>query len=910
MLAIALVAAAAAADDPSAWWSYQPIADPAPPKVADPGWCRNGIDHFVVARLEAEGLEPPPEADRSTLIRRATFDLTGLPPSPEEVERFLADDSEGAWAALIDRLLASPQYGEQWGRHWLDLVRYADTNGFERDSDKPGAWRYRDWVVEALNEDKPYDRFLVEQLAGDELPDRTFESMVATGYYRLGMWDDEVPDLKQAQFDDLDGIVDVTARTMLGVGLGCARCHDHKGDPIPQSDYYAFAAYFAGVRPYKTAAGNSIEAANVTRRIAESFGRVDPTDEHAKYLKERAELIAQLTELQGRVPAPPPSAAAGRPLAAHYEFEVARDADESARSIVASSVPGPAARVADLTFGERGRYGLAATFDGGDDRLTLDNPIGEDFTISFWLKTDRIARGSDTDPRWFLGAGLIDGELPGVVDDFGIAVVGSGIVAAGVGHPETFVHSPPGYNDGLWHHVALTREQPTGVVRLFVDGWMAQEARGGTQPLRAPRTLTIGGANPGGGAFSGQLDDIRLYSAALAPREVLSLATEVAADQAEAIAAGLAERDAAEWSASLARLEGLAPPATEGEPILCVVEAKGAPPPMHVLTRGSPHAPAALVEPAPPKVLGTYESPAFEPAHGESTGRRTALARWITDPRNPLTARVAVNRIWQHHFGQGLVGSASDFGHFGEKPTHPELLDWLARRFIRDGWSVKAMHRLIMESAAYRMSSVPSTETLARDEANAFLSRQRMRRVSSEELRDSILSASGTMNSSMGGSGDRPPLPPAVLATSSRPDEVWPLTAEPSWTRRSLYLHQKRSLQDPLLASFDQADIDNTCPVRFTTVQPTQSLILLNGEFANAQARKLADRLEREHPGDRGAQVNRAVELAYGRKATSDEVREGSEFIESMVREGHDDDDARALFALMLLNSNEFLHID
>ena len=897
-------------EDPLAWWSYQPIANPAPPAVADPAWCRNDIDRFVLARLEGAGLHPAPEADRLTLVRRATFDLTGLPPTPEEAAQYLGDGSAAAWGNLIDRLLSSPHYGEQWGRHWLDLVRYADTNGFERDSDKPSAWRYRDWVVKAFNDDKPYDRFLVEQLAGDELSDRDFDSMVATGYYRLGMWDDEVPDLKQAQYDDLDGIVDVTARTMLGIGLGCARCHDHKGDPIPQSDYYAFAAYFAGVRPYKTAAGNSIEAANVTRRISASFGRIDPADEHAKYLEERTGIIAHLRAMQVKVPTPPPPASAARPLKAHYEFEVQKDADASARSTLASSVPGPMARVADLTFGEGGRYGLAATFDGGDDRLTLDNPIGEDFTISLWMKTDRIARGSDTDPRWFLGAGLVDGELPGIVDDFGIAIVGGGIIAAGVGHPETFVHGPPGYNDGAWHHVALTREQATGIVRLFVDGWMANEAKGGSQPLREPKTLTIGGANPGGGAFSGQMDDIRLYSAALAPHEVLSLATDVAADQADAIAAGLSDADANEWRTALTRLEELAPPATEGESVLCVVEAKGAPPPMHVLTRGSPHAPAAPVEPSPPSVIATYESPAIESSHGESTGRRLALARWITDPRNPLTARVAVNRIWQHHFGQGLVGSASDFGHFGELPTHPELLDYLAQQFIKSGWSVKAMHRLIMDSAAYRMSSVPSEEALAKDAPNSLLSRQRLRRVSSEELRDSILSASGALNPAMGGAGDRPPLPEAVLATSSRPHEVWPLTGESSWTRRSLYLHQKRSLQDPLLSSFDQADIDNTCPVRFVTTQPTQSLILLNGDFANTQARKFAERIEAEQPGDLQAQVNRAVELAYGREATAEEAKSGIAFIAAMKAEGQDEPQARALFALMLINSNEFLHID
>jgi hypothetical protein len=244
-------------------WCWQAPERATAPPVTQAAWCRGDIDRFVLARLEAAGIAPAPEADRVALVRRATFDLTGLPPTPDEVAAFVADTRPDAWERVIDRLLASPRYGEKWGRFWLDLVRYADTNGFERDGDKPDAWKYRDWVVQAFNDDKPYDRFVLEQLAGDELPDRDFGSLVATGYYRLGMWDDEVPDLAQAQADDMDGIVDITARTFLGIPMGCVRCHDHKGDPIPHRDYYRFAAFFAGVRPYKTSPFNSIAAENV-----------------------------------------------------------------------------------------------------------------------------------------------------------------------------------------------------------------------------------------------------------------------------------------------------------------------------------------------------------------------------------------------------------------------------------------------------------------------------------------------------------------------------------------------------------------------------------------------------------------------------------------------------------------------
>ncbi|NBQ89079.1 MAG: DUF1553 domain-containing protein, partial [Betaproteobacteria bacterium] len=298
---------------------------------------------------------------------------------------------------------------------------------------------------------------------------------------------------------------------------------------------------------------------------------------------------------------------------------------------------------------------------------------------------------------------------------------------------------------------------------------------------------------PGGTALAEQLRELILKQ----PMDALT----------EALLIFAARRD---------HLQGVIQPAlARGEVVLSVSETGLEPAPVHVLTRGSPHAPAERVEPAVPAVLATFEPPAPAVAHGESTGRRTALAAWITDPRNRLASRVAVNRLWQHHFGVGIVPSSNDFGRLGDKPTHPELLDWLARRLMADGWSMKAMHRLMMTSATYRMSSVPGEAALENDPGNERLSRFRLRRLSAEELRDSLLAANGTINLERGGPGVRPPLPEEVLATSSRPHDVWPLTPEPSWTRRSVYMHQKRSIQDPLLAVFDQADIDNPCPVRF-----------------------------------------------------------------------------------------------
>jgi hypothetical protein len=335
-------------------------------------------------------------------------------------------------------------------------------------------------------------------------------------------------------------------------------------------------------------------------------------------------------------------------------------------------------------------------------------------------------------------------------------------------------------------------------------------------------------------------------------------------------------------------------------------------PETHVMLRGSPHALGDKVEPAVPLIAArTAPEPAVKPAHGESSGRRLALANWMVDPRNGLAWRTIANRIWQHHFGEGLSSTPNDFGRLGEQPTHPELLDWLAATMVEQGGSMKAMHRLIMTSAAYRMSSVPGEQELAKDAPNELLTRFRMRRLSAEELRDSMLVANGTFNPAVGGPPVLPPLPKEVLATSSRPYEVWPVTPEESWSRRSLYIKLKRSIQHPLLTSFDLADLDSPCPVRFSTVVPTQALSMMNGELTNREAALLARRVEREHPGDVRAQIVRARQLASGRTPDAKEVDEAIAFLDDIQkREGLSPAQALDSLCLVLFNLNEFLYID
>lgn len=676
-------------------WAFQPIKRPEIPAVKNAAWVRNPIDAFVLARLEKKGLAPNPPAIAKELIRRATYDLTGLPPSPEAAvasAKVLPDDD---WSRLVDQLLDSPHYGEQWARHWLDLVRYAESNSYERDDAKPNAWRYRDYVIRAFNSDKPYDRFIKEQLAGDELPDADNESLIATGYYRLGIWDDEPADRELAKFDALDDIVTTTGQVFLGLTVDCARCHNHKIDPISQADYYRFVSFFRNINHYKNGG---------------------PTDE-------------------------------------------------------------------------------AMLFDNAEQKAGYERKVAE-------LETKRNQ----------------------------------------------------------------TKNAIETITKLF-----AEKSRVGTGDSEA---LTKAIKEQG--------------------REVLG---EEAFSSYEHLL---------EVSAELEK---------ESVPVdraLVVTESGPAPPDTFVLLRGNPAAHGDKVEPG---FLTVMKSPAPEiPAaapDAKSCGRRLALANWIASPDNQLTARVMVNRIWQHHFGRGLVRSPNNFGLQGDRPTHPELLDWLASEFIASGWSVKAMHRLIMNSNTYRMSSGSRPEALAADPENDLFWRFNMRRLTGEEIRDSILAVNGTLNPKMFGPSIYVDIPKAVLATQSVPGKGWGHSSSEEQARRSIYIFVKRSLLVPILESFDLAETDRTTPVRFVSVQPTQALGMINSDFINEQARLFADRLRTERKGNLRAQVSRGISLVTSREPGDAEVADGLSLIERLEKlDGVPPERALDNFCLMLLNLNEFVYLD
>jgi mono/diheme cytochrome c family protein len=667
-----------------AHWAFRPLERPPLPPAAAPAM--NPIDAFIDAGLAARGLPRSPAADKATLLRRATYGVTGLPPTEQEMREFLADESPGAWEKAVDRLLASPRYGEHWGRHWLDLVRYAETNSFERDGVKPHVWRYRDYVIRSLNDDKPYDRFVLEQLAGDELPEPDADSLIATGYYRLGLWDDEPADKRQARYDWLDDIVSTTGQVFLGLTINCARCHDHKIDPLPQRDYYALLSFFHNVTPM---GDRHMNPAFIERPLPEA----------------------------GVTPA--------------EAADLARERD-------------------------RRRAEAEANIKAIDQRIKE--------------------------------------------------------------------HGDQALDD---------------LARQDLAGWKQLLAELDAEAGRQPKALVVSEYGP----------------------------------QA---------------------------------------------PETFVFARGNPHAepkPEHRVEPAFPGIL---EPPAPEiapSASGRSSGRRTALANWITSPTNPLTARVLANRIWQYHFGRGIVRSPNNFGLMGDPPTHRELLDWLAAELVAGGWRLKSLHKTILMSRAYRAASTAVPEALARDPLNDALWRFDMRRLAAEEIRDSIHVTSGGFNPQMFGPSVYPDLPQAVLATQSRPGEGWGKSAPAEQARRSVYIHVKRSLLTPILADFDLADPDTSCPVRFTTTQPTQALGMMNGDFLHAQARVFAERIRREAGGTNAdqteAMVRRAIEVALVRPASDAEVERGVALVDELeTKDGVGPGRALELYCLMVLNLNEFAYLD
>jgi hypothetical protein len=631
-------------------WAFEAVRRPPVPAVRDQAWVRSAVDAFVLARLEKQGLKPAPRAERRTLLRRVYLDLIGLPPTPEELKAYLDDRSPHAFRKVVDDLLARPQYGERWARHWLDVARYAESNGYERDGGRAYAWRYRDYVIRSFNGDKPYDRFVREQIAGDELANSDAEMQIATTFLRLGTWDDEPADEKTDRYDQLDDVLGSTASAILGVTLRCARCHDHKFEPFTQKDYYRMLAVFEPLqRP--------------------QLGR---------------------TELY--------------PL-------VGEEA-------------------------ERAAY-----------RARLRK---------------------------------IDGYL------------------------------------SKYHH--LLKGSSTAEER---GSWERQDAA-----LRKLRSC----------------EPARAYV----------------------------------WGENT-RVEDT-----------------------HVLHRGDPNRPKEAVTPGLPEVLVRKQP---DPPHAltKTSGRRLWLANWLTSPDNPLTARVMVNRLWQWHFGEGIVPTPNDLGVNGEAPSHPELLDWLAAEFMSSGWNIKHLQRLIVLSNTYKMASTLDPQAAKLDPKGRLRWRWTQRRLEAEAVRDSALAVSGRLNPEMGGPSMFPPLPQAVLQGQSRPGDGWKTSDEIQASRRSIYIFVKRSLAVPELELLDTPDTTCSCEKRPVSTTAPQALTFLNGAFLRQQAKYFAERLRREAGESHGQQIRRAFDLALCRPVREDELRLSLDFLGRQPLEA---------FCLVLLNTNEFAYVD
>lgn len=822
-------------------WAFDPVRQPAVPVRPDGTTAENPIDAFIESKLAAKHLAMSPPAQPRVLLRRLSYDLTGLPPTPEQVtdfERRASIDFNAAWETEIDRLLASEHYGERWARHWLDVVRYAETNSFERDGPKPHAWRYRDYVIRAFNADKPYNLFLLEQLAGDELPEITKDSLIATGFYRLGIWDDEPADRELAMYDGFDDIVTTVGQGLLGLTLNCSRCHDHKIDPLPTKDYYATVAFFRNLTP--NGYGPHIERPLLGSK-----------EDRQSYAEREASLRENGNQLQMRLSA----------------------VEELLRNELESSHPEA-------------------------DRLDLDEMEYRFYRDTFRQLPDFDVIKPETVGR--LEPPLLDIGLATRPDDFGFVFVGKLIV------PE----------DGEY----TFRLDSDDGSRLTIDGNVVIEYDGihGTgQPKRGKISLSAGRHDFRVDYFQGSFGKGLLldWSGPSFKRRTLTRPNRNTVDLNQILQTAMAEKldqdHVAEYKKLRRELEQNSKRKPWDEYGMCVSEAGTNAPDTHILMRGSPQAPGDLVQPGFPGILGGGVPEIAPNADAKTSGRRLALARWIASPENRLTGRVFVNRIWQHHFGRGIVRSPNNFGQLGEPPTHPELLDYLAAKFVQDGWSIKSLHRQIVRSRAYQQSSIASDDALERDPNNDGFSRFDLRRLSAEEIRDSILMANGRLNPTLYGPSVYPELSAEVLASQSVPGKGWEKSTAADQSRRSVYIHVKRSLLVPMMANFDFPDSDTSCEARFITTQPGQALGMMNGDFLHQQALEFARRLATEAGENRRDQVARGFGLTLARPPTEEEIERGLKLIDTLESQhGLSRDVALANFSLFLFNINEFVYVD
>jgi mono/diheme cytochrome c family protein len=825
-----------------AHWSLRPLKRPPLPRLRNTAWPRNGLDSFVLERLEREGLRPSAEADKITLLRRVMLDLTGLPPTPAEVDAFLKDTSPGAYEKVVDRILASPRYGERMAALWLNGARYADTNGYQNDGERQ-MWRWRDWVIEAFNRNVPFDQFTIEQLAGDMLPHATLDQRIASGFNRNHRGNAEggiIPEEYAVEY--VVDRVETTATVWLGLTVGCARCHDHKFDPIAQKEFYRLFAYFNNV-PER---GKAIKYGNSPPMIPA------PTREQQQQLKELDTRLAaaerRFQEVQPRI------------ATAQAEWEKAWKTEQPVEGAIAEGllVHYPLdgdSRAGNFKDGSPvytpGRLGRGADFDG---RRFLDAGdvahFGylDKFSCAAWI-CPREARGGTilsrmTDAPQAAGYSvrLEDGHLH---------------VALAVRWLDDAirVHTERRLVPGRWCHVVVTYDgsRVADGIKVYLDGRpekLVVDLDDLNQDFRSKEPLRLGAGNGPDGRFHGLLDDVRIYRGALTEEDAGVLATADAIDDIIARPVGArtplqvrklrryfldheAPLDLRQAREQFLRLRRQREKLIESFPTTMVMKEMPAPRDTFVLLRGEYDKHGEKVTPGVPASL--------PPLPEGVPNNRLSLARWLVDPANPLTARVTVNRYWQMLFGTGLVKTVEDFGSQGEWPSHPDLLDWLATEFVHTGWDIKATLRTIVTSATYRQSSRVTRELLRRDPENRLLARGPRFRLSAEMVRDQALFASGLLVEKVGGPSVKT-YQPASLWKELANAEYKPDTGENLY-RRSLYTFWKRTVAPPDMIAFDAAGRE-TCIVRQTrTNTPLQALTLMNDVTYVEASRVLAQRV-------------------------------------------------------------------
>jgi hypothetical protein len=871
------------------WWSLQPIISRLIPIVKDKDWARNPIDSFILSKLESNGLHPAPLADRATFIRRATFDLLGLPPTPSEIDAFVNDKSASSYEKLIDRLLASPHYGERWGRHWLDVARFAESQGYERDIIRDHAWRYRDYVIKSLNEDKPYMQFVREQIAGDVLTPITPDGIIGTGFLVAGPWDEVGNTVaassvlrKRVREDELEDMVSAVGQTFLGMTVNCARCHDHKFDPIPQKDYYRLKAALEGVKH-----GN--------RPIL-------PQDEMNRRQVLIHELKKRQTDIEGAI------AALEQPI---------RQQLLSAHTGIAAGAPAPFARWTFERGPEDSISGLSGQLIGGatvaNGRLRLNAvttlmragplPVNiRDKTLEAWVVLPDLAQR---------GGGIISIES-GEGRMFDSIVYGEREPRKWIAGSESFHRTKDlaageeSNTDGTPIHIAAVYRSDNSI-ELYRNGISYAKSYVPAGTDRELRTFPAGESHllfglrhtgAGNGYFLGEIEEASLYNHALSAQEI-----------AASFRAGYSRIRPEEIERALPidlrnRRESLATELEKNKKE--VVELESAPQvyaanpetpiPTFLLARGDVESPGEQVSACGLSAVRTIQSDLNVGTNAPEAERRIKLADWITDPQNPLTARVIVNRIWHYHFGNGIVNTPNDFGYNGDRPSHPQLLDWLSTEFVRQNWSIKKLHKLIMLSNTYRQGSTYNSAAAAKDADNRLLWRYSPRRLEGEEVRDTMLALSGRLNPQIGGTSFRPF---TVYVNNSH---FYSLTDSdaPDMNRRTVYRICVNSAKNPMLETLDCPDPSTKTPRRSVTTTPLQALSLMNNSFVLRQARVMAERIAKEVGPDCSAQVKLAYRMAYGRSATAQEMNRTIPLARTHGMKS---------VCWAILNSNEFLYI-